>query len=82
MTRLADLWHFGLLFKACGKTYFAQIPHIFGNFCKGFKIFHFSSQIVFGHLLQTFGDFLLVTLADNNAQLGTTNRYDNQWPIL
>jgi len=26
------------------------------------KIFHFSSEIIFGQLLQTFGDFLLVTL--------------------
>ena len=29
----------------------------FGNFCKGVKIYHFSSEIIFGHLLKTFGDF-------------------------
>ena len=33
------------------------------NFCKGVKIYHFSSEIMFGQLLQTFGDFYLVTLA-------------------
>ena len=35
---------------------------IIGNFCKGVKIFLFSSGIIFGQLLKTFGDFLLVTL--------------------
>ena len=28
-----------------------------GNFCKGVKIYHFSSEIMFGQALQTFGDF-------------------------
>ena len=36
-----------------------------------FKIYHFSSEIIFGQLLQTSGDFLLVTLQviNNNAAL-------------
>ena len=33
-----------------------------GNFCKGVKVYHFSIEIIFGQLLQTFGDFYLVTL--------------------
>ena len=33
-----------------------------GIFCKGVKNSNFSSEIIFGQLLQTFGDFLLVTL--------------------
>ena len=37
VTRLSDLLHFGQLFKACGNTYFAQIAHNLGNFCKGVK---------------------------------------------
>ena len=37
-------------------------PTFLGNFCKGVKIFHFSSGIIFGQLLKTFGGFLLVTL--------------------
>ena len=60
MTRLGDLMHFGQRFKACGNNYFAQ-PLLY-NFCKGFKNFKFSSEIIFGQLLETFGDFLLVTL--------------------
>ena len=48
--------HFWQLFKACDNNYFAQIAHILGNYCKDV------SGIIFGQLLQTFGDFLLVTL--------------------
>ena len=62
VTRLGNFLHFGQLFKACGNNYFSQITHISGNFCKGVKIFNFSSGIIFGQLLQTFVDFLLVTL--------------------
>ena len=35
---------------------------LLGNFEKVSKIVNFSSEIIFGQLLQTFGDFLLVTL--------------------
>ena len=35
-------------------------PTLLGNFCKGVKIL--SSEVIFGQLLQAFGDFLLVTL--------------------
>ena len=46
VTRLADLLDFGQLFKA-----------FLGNFCKGVKIYHFSTQIIFGQLLYRLGDF-------------------------
>ena len=63
VTSLGDLLHFGQLLKICGNHYFAKIAHILGNFCKGVKIFHFvPSETIFGQLLQTFGDFLLITL--------------------
>ena len=55
--RLLDL---GQLFKVFGNSWFAQT--FLGNFCKGDKIFNFSSEIIFGELWKTFGDFLLVTL--------------------
>ena len=32
-------------------------PTFVGNFCKGVKINHFSSEIIFGQLLQIFGIF-------------------------
>jgi len=47
---LGNLLHFGQLFKACGNNYFTQIAHILDKFCKGVKIFHFSSEIIFGQL--------------------------------
>ena len=50
VTRLGDLLHFEQLFKACGNNYFTQIAHISVNFCKGFEIFHFSNEIIFGRL--------------------------------
>ena len=62
VTRLGDFLDFGQLFKPFCCNYFAQIAHILGNFCKGVKIHHFSSEIIFGQLLLTFGDFSLVTL--------------------
>ena len=56
VTRLGN---FGGLFKVCGNN----LPTFKGNFWKGVKIFHFSSEIIFGQLLlQTLGDFFLVTL--------------------
>ena len=32
-------------------------PTFLGNFCKALKIYNFSSEIIFGQLLWTFGDF-------------------------
>ena len=54
-------------------NYFAQIALILDNFCKGVKIFHFSSEIIFWQLLLTFGDFLLVTLFPSPA--GSTSQF-------
>ena len=51
VTRLGDFLHFGQPFKDGGKNYFTQIAYIIGNFCKGAKIHHFSSEIIFGQLL-------------------------------
>ena len=39
-----------------------QSSPFLGNYCKGVKIIHFSSDTSFGQLLNTFGDFYLVTL--------------------
>ena len=39
-----------------------NLPSFLGNFCKGAKIYHFYSEIIFRQLLLTFGDFYLVTL--------------------
>ena len=44
VTRLGDLLKFGQLFKAIGNNYLTFL----GNFCKGVKMYHFSSEIIFG----------------------------------
>ena len=64
VTRLGIFLHFWQLFKALATINLPKSPTFLGNFCKGVKIFHFSSEINFGQLLQTFGDFSLVTLVD------------------
>ena len=51
VTRLGNLVYFGQLFKSFGNNYFGQIAHILGKFCKVVKIYHFSSEIIFGQLL-------------------------------
>ena len=39
-----------------------KYPTFLGNFCKVVKIYHICSEIIFGQLFWTFGDFFLVTL--------------------
>ena len=48
VTRFGDLLDFGQPFKAFGNN---KSPTFLGNFCKGVKIIHFSSEIIFGQLL-------------------------------
>ena len=62
VTRFGDLLDFGKLLKPLAIINLPKSPTVFGNFCVGAKIFHFSSEILFGQLLWTFGDFSLVTL--------------------
>ena len=62
VTRLGDFLQFGQLFNYLATIDLPKSPTFLGNFCKGDKIIHFSNEIIFGQLLQTFGDFYLVTL--------------------
>ena len=57
VTILGDLLDFGQLFKVCGNNYLPQIAYILGNFCKGVKIYHFSSEIIFGQLFRQLATF-------------------------
>ena len=50
VARLGDLLDYGQLFKAFGNN-LSKSPTFLGNFCKGEKIYHFSSEIIFGQLL-------------------------------
>ena len=56
MTRFGDLLDFWQLFNL------PKSPTFLGKFCKVVKIYHFSTEIIFRQLLQTFGDFFLVIL--------------------
>ena len=63
VSRLGDLLHFGHLLKPVVTIILPKLPTFLGNFCRGVEIFHFSSEIIFGQLLLTFGYFYLVALA-------------------
>ena len=58
-TRLGDLLHFGQLFKACDKIYFAQIAYILGNFCKGSKSLIFLVKSFLGNIYRHLATFNL-----------------------
>ena len=51
VTRLGDLLDFGQVLKPLGTIKLPKSPTFLGNFCKGVKIFNFSSEIIFGQLL-------------------------------
>ena len=51
VTRLGGFLLFGQAFKAGDINYFSQIADIIGQFLKGVKIIHFSSEFFFGQLL-------------------------------
>ena len=54
VTRLGDLLNF---LKPLATINLPKSPTFLGKFCKGVKIYKFSSDIIFGQLLQTFGGF-------------------------
>ena len=51
VTRLGDLLDFGQLYKPLATINSAKSPTFLSNFCKGVKIYHFSSKIIFWQLL-------------------------------
>ena len=59
---MAIYWTFGNFLKPLATINLPKSLTVLGNFCVGAKIFNFSSEIIFGLFLWTFGDFSLVTL--------------------
>ena len=53
----AIYWTLGNFLKPLATINLPKSPTFLGKFWKGVKIFHISSEITFGQLLQTFGDF-------------------------
>ena len=47
----AIYWTLGKFIKSLAPIHLPKSPTLFGNFCKGVKIIHFSSEIIFGQLL-------------------------------
>ena len=62
VTRLCYFCTLGNHSKAVAIIILPKSPTLLANFRKGAKIIHFSSEIILGQLLRTFGDFYLVTL--------------------
>ena len=58
----AIYWTLGNFLKHLATVNLPKFPTLLSISCKGVKIHHFSSVINFGQLLQTFGDFFLLTL--------------------
>ena len=53
----AIYWTMGKFLKPLATINLPKSPTILCNFCKGVKIYHFSNELIFGELLETFGDF-------------------------
>ena len=71
-------WTLGNFTKPVATISLPKSPTFLGNFCKGEKIFNVSSEIIFGQLLQTFGDFYLVTLLAGNTTLQEWSSLDKE----
>ena len=69
MTRLGTFCTLGTHSKLVATIILPKSPTLLGNFCKGVKINHFSSEMIFGHF-GTFGDFYLVTLVVRQVDVG------------
>ena len=72
---LAIYWTLDNFSKPVAIISLPKSPTFLGNFCKGVKIFNFSSEIIFGQPFYTFGDFLLVTLAMPDKELSPSSTY-------
>ena len=51
VTRFGNFLHFGQFFIAFGNNLFPRCSTFLGNFFKGVKIYHFSSEIILGNFL-------------------------------
>ena len=77
-------WTLGNFSKPLATINLPISPTFLGNFCKGVKILNFSSEIIFGLLLYTFGDFRLVTLIATvrQKQESVTLKENNKRPKM
>ena len=59
---MTSVTRLGNFLETLARINLPKSPTFLGNFSKVVKIYHFSTEIIFGQLLQTFGDFFVVTL--------------------
>ena len=77
VTRLGDFFNFGNFLRPLATNNLPKSPTFLGSFCKVLKFYHFSSEIILGQLLKTFGEFFLVTLfLASIAVSSISRRYD------
>ena len=50
VSRLGDFWTLGNFSKPLATINLPNSPKFLGNFCKGVKIYNFSTEIIFGQL--------------------------------
>ena len=70
----AIYWSLGNFLKPLATINLPKLPTLFGSYCEGVKIYHFSSKIMLGQLLYTFGDFYLLTLTRRDFNFFITLR--------
>ena len=70
VTRLGDFLHFGNFFKPLATINLPKSLTSLDNFCTGIKMYHFSSNIIFGQLLTDIWRFLSGhTVSNRNISL-------------
>ena len=71
----AIYWTLGNFSKPLATISLPKSPTFLGNFWKGVKIFHFSSEIILGKFYRQLDDFFLVTLVEGAYILGLNTIY-------
>ena len=59
--------------KPVARIILPKLHTLLCDFCKGVKIIHFSSEIIVGQVLSTFGNFYLAALAKVHSELELYN---------
>ena len=71
VARLAIYWTLDHFLKNLATINLPKSPTFLGNFCKDVKIFHICNEIIFGQVLQIFGDFFWSHCLWHNFEMKT-----------
>ena len=84
MINTSSVTRLGNYLKPLATINLPNSPTFLGNFCKGVKIYHCSSEIIFGQHSQIFGYFFQVTLNTSHfawTLLDTVRKHFDAIPI-